>query len=955
MKSELPANHGLTEYMVENLVFHDGDDVSLTNIQYQALEEGVARGQSTLIVSPTSTGKTQIATWAIVSNIEQGINAVYLVTHRSLAKQKFNEFKKALVDEYFEGDGTALAIATGEYIEDATGETPPSPLEVPLLVATYEKYLALLSSNGVPVNMSSTAVICDEIQYIGDEGRGQNIEVLLTLLLNAKWKQFLGLSAVLKYEDAKELANWLQVKLIYATKREKHLSYELWTNEKTLLANTENPGHVDTVNKSNNLQTLEIVDSILNSQNPPIPIIVFCMRKQDIYSLSEAFVKRNKRKPLQRTFDFENIPATSINSFLSHSLVKRVAIHCADLLDEEREIVEFQAMNGEVDVIFASSTLAAGVNFPFGVAIFHTWSRWDFDQRKYVPIDAAEFHNMAGRVGRMGFDHEYGRVIYCANGFHEIRSGKSFLTVDNMPVLKSRISTKRFDQLSLQLISSNLCKTTDNVIALIQGTYSGLKEETQNTVAFQTWPTKIQNKLTHLAIAKLILISSDGQVQATPVGKAIAYSALLPETGLFLLNYIASKYSNFLNLLNSGSESSQYQVLFSIIHACCASPEFTKTRFLPYQIDKELKFNADDFADLLIDPNWEINVKPINAAFLTLKWINGEELSELEKLFPGIRAGNLYEMFRNLSWILQGTASILFAATDIRVLPNNQPDCISSLGNGLFELRKLVRVIRQLTFRVSEGLPEDVLWMKSLHSVNQTFNLTRTEILSLHKESFSSPEQIMLGTPAADAIRNKAFASIKPSPQIKSNWLRNTCREWKAVQRMKAKDKHVKRAGKTPLANIIEAYYDKKGTEFEDAFESVLDLLQIKFEKLDQKGVLGAPDYLLELNNSPSVIFELKSKTGKGLVDYNGATEVLAASEIHGYKDAFCVTLCHPGVDPSVASVITKCGRLSVVESHDLGEAFVRMAEGRLTQEQLWHWLATPGQALMADIPFKEN
>jgi helicase len=74
----------------------------------------------------------------------------------------------------------------------------------------------------------------------------------------------------------------------------------------------------------------------------------------------------------------------------------------------------------------------------------------------------------------------------------------------------------------------------------------------------------------------------------------------------------------------------------------------------------------------------------------------------------------------------------------------------------------------------------------------------------------------------------------------------------------------------------------------------------------------------------------------------------------YGYKDTFCVTLCHPGVDPSVPMAITGSGRLSVVETNDLGEGLLRLCQERLTQEQLWQWLSTPGQALSVDLPFKE-
>jgi len=133
-----------------------------------------------------------------------------------------------------------------------------------------------------------------------------------------------------------------------------------------------------------------------------------------------------------------------------------------------------------------------------------------------------------------------------------------------------------------------------------------------------------------------------------------------------------------------------------------------------------------------------------------------------------------------------------------------------------------------------------------------------------------------------------------------------------------------------------------------------LSYLKISYKKLDDKTRTGAPDYLIQLLDTPPLIVELKSKEGTKLVDYNKAVEVLAASEVHGHKDTFCVTLCHPGVDPSVPLVVVACGRLSVVESCDIMEALLRVCEGALSHKQLWQWLASPGQALAADLPYRE-
>ncbi|ECC1758263.1 hypothetical protein FNH52_22125, partial [Salmonella enterica subsp. arizonae] len=165
---------------------------------------------------------------------------------------------------------------------------------------------------------------------------------------------------------------------------------------------------------------------------------------------------------------------------------------------------------------------------------------------------------------------------------------------------------------------------------------------------------------------------------------------------------------------------------------------------------------------------------------------------------------------------------------------------------------------------------------------------------------------------------------------------------------------HVLKSKKIGFEKQFKTYYDARGIEYEQAFEVLLSLAEINYIKLDDGKRTGAPDYLLSFTNSPDIVVELKTKLGENLVDFNGATDVLRASELYGYGDNFCVTLCHPGVDPSVLPIIEKCGRLSIVEGHDLGEALLRLLSGNLTQEQLWQWLSIPGAASAEDLPMKE-
>lgn len=964
MKYELPANHGLSSTTLENLVFKEGGSVALSDAQYAALDAGVGRGESALVVSPTSTGKTHIALWAIARSLEESCNTVYLVTHRALAKQKFEDFKSQILGPYLGGHAASLVVATGDYVEDADGEVVRNPLSAPLLIATYEKYLALLSASGIPSTMHSTVIVCDEIQLLGDEHRGQSVEVLLTLLRNAKCKQLVGLSAVLQSKDAADLANWLNVSLVVNQTREKHLRYECWTSNGIASTSSENPEQIDEgqpLPAGIALTPIQILTSLLAEKSPPLPIIVFCMSKKEVFELANEFLRLTKGAADQLSLAFDDFPETSANTFLSKSLGNRVAVHTADLLEEERSVVEQHLLQDKLDIVFATTTLAAGVNFPLGAAIFASWARWDSPTRTRIPINTGDFHNMAGRVGRMGFSHEHGRVIFIAETAQKVVAAKPYLQLGELPTIKPRVSPDRFDQLALQLVSAGLCTTRAQIEELVCTTFSALREQDRNNVAFSQWPANIHVAIDNLLAGGLLIETNAGKLAATPVGKAIGNSSLLPQTGIYLLNYVVAKVTPLINCLPASTSPGDLdQLAYLLFSACFSSPEYVSqngtraTRFLPWQLEKNYLFDADIYKDDLVEPTWQADLRPINCAKLSVDWINGEALNNLENTVADLSAGVLNEVFRNLCWTLQGLSSVLTAAADHRVPIGSRPQALQGADEKIQLLKKLPRILHRLSYRVSEGLPDNVLWMKSLNNVDPTFTLTRSEILSLRATGYISPEQIMLGSKEADQARATVFAKAKPDPQAKANWLRDSCRQWKNNRRQYVMERHILRVKNCPHQDLVAKYYEATGNDFEQMFEKALVTLNIAFEKLDDKTRTGAPDYLLKLQDSPPLIIELKTKLGDKLVDHNKAVEVLAASELHGHKDTFCITLCHPGVDPSVAMTVIGCGRLSVVESVDLGEALIRLCEGTLTQGQLWQWLATPGQALASDLPYRE-
>ncbi|MEZ5289865.1 MAG: DEAD/DEAH box helicase [Vicinamibacterales bacterium] len=964
MKDQLPPHHGLPDDVIATLVFRDGDAFSITDVQFEALSAGVGKGESVLVVSPTSTGKTQVALWGMVTGLSGGKPVVYLVTHRALARQKFEDFQRSLLLPFLANDGSALVMATGDEVVDATGSSRTDPLSARLLVATYEKYLALLCSAGLPRTARRAVIVCDEIQLVGDLHRGRDVEILLTLIRNAGCGQFIGLSAVLQRRDAEALAEWLNVSLVHQPQREKHLQYECWTPDRMLVARSEYaeaapeeravPGGVWP-------DAVAVLQHVLNDREAQKPVIVFCMRKADTYGLAQRFVglrqARSRSTPEgQLPLAFDELPETAANVLLAKILRGGVAVHSADLTEAERAIVEGMLLQRRIDVVFATSTLAAGVHFPFGTAIFADWQRWDSARGARTPIEHGDFHNMAGRVGRMGYEHGLGRVIFMA-GPDTLSIARTYLALDNLTPLEPRIDPDRFGQIALQLVSSQLCASRGEVETVIFGTFSGSREAARNRTGLAHWKSALSESIDDLVHEGLLAEANHGPLVATPFGKAVAQSGLLPETGVHMLRFLAEQAVALAMLLPSKASVGDVDRLALVLFATCLkSPEFrplggrSPTRFLPYPLAKRGLATAADFGGFVSARELAADSPPHNGAKLSLDWIHGEALRSLEDRLPDLSAGMLRDLFRDLAWCLHGMAAIAVAAADGRVLPAERPRALVEQPATLRALSKLPRMMRRFCARIAEGLPDDVLWLPQVPKANPTYRLTRSEILALRAEGLSTPERMMLGSADADSARCRVFAKAKPAAKVKANWLRDACRDWKGAIRRQACERQMRRAARCPQVDLVARFHAAVGDDFEEAFEEALQTVGIAFERLDDGKRTGAPDYLVRLSGSPPLVVELKSKLGANLVPYNSAVEVLSASEVHGYKDASCVTLCHPGVDPAVAPVIAECARLCVVESGDFAEALLRHCEGHLTQPELWQWLASPGQALVSDL-----
>jgi helicase len=188
--------------------------------QAKSIKAGLLEEKSLLVCTPTASGKTLIAEIAALSAILNGKGrAVYIVPLKALASEKYNDFRKRY------GSLIKIALSIGDI------DSSDSYLaDYDLIVCTAEKLDSLLRHHS-PWLSSVKVVIVDEIHLLNDQKRGPTLEILITILKQLLPKmQLIALSATIG--NAKELADWLQAKLIADSWRPVKLHQGIYMNDK---------------------------------------------------------------------------------------------------------------------------------------------------------------------------------------------------------------------------------------------------------------------------------------------------------------------------------------------------------------------------------------------------------------------------------------------------------------------------------------------------------------------------------------------------------------------------------------------------------------------------------------------------------------------------------------------------------------------------------------------------
>jgi superfamily II RNA helicase len=359
-----------------------------------------------LVSAPTGAGKTWIALQAIKQCLEAGGHAWYACPLKALSNAKFEEFGSAFGPDL-------VGIVTGDRKENA---------QAPLIVGTTEilrnqLYDCMWHKTPLPYEL----VILDEAHYLGETERGVVWEE--TLIYVPATTRLLLLSATIR--NNKELAAWLAsirdvaCSVVASDERPVPL-YPLFlypdgqigmlSGRKGLLRDVERCVEALAKRRGRRGPAPLGYDQVIKRlrRYNLLPAIFFLKSRAEcdraIMQAAPEPVDPEERSALRKDLDdcLERYPFLKAHRALPHMLEGRVASHHAGHLPYWKVLVEQMMLKGHLDAIFATSTVAGGVNFPARTVVLVQSDR--YDGKEFQELSATDLQQMIGRAGRRGKD-----------------------------------------------------------------------------------------------------------------------------------------------------------------------------------------------------------------------------------------------------------------------------------------------------------------------------------------------------------------------------------------------------------------------------------------------------------------------------------------------------------------------------------------------------------------------
>ena len=414
--------------------FRELYDFAFDDFQVAACR-ALTAGDGVLVAAPTGSGKTVVGEYAVHLALAQGRKCFYTTPIKALSNQKYGD----LVRRY----GTAkVGLLTGD--NSVNGEAP-------VVVMTTEVLRNMLYAGSATLR-DLGYVVLDEVHYLADRARGAVWEEVIIHL--AESVRVVALSATVS--NAEEFGDWLaQVRggtqVIVDEHRPvplwQHMLvgrrlYDLFTDDEQHELNPElvRLAHRDSysagVSRSGSRQRNGAGGRRPRRQVPPyrpeiidrldaaglLPAITFIFSRAGCDAAVEQCLAAGLRLTTKDEADaiqaiaerrVADIPEEDLTVLGYHDwllgLRRGIAAHHAGLLPAFKEVVEELFAAGLVRAVFATETLALGINMPARTVMIERLDKWNGET--HAPLTAGEYTQLTGRAGRRGIDVEGHAVV----------------------------------------------------------------------------------------------------------------------------------------------------------------------------------------------------------------------------------------------------------------------------------------------------------------------------------------------------------------------------------------------------------------------------------------------------------------------------------------------------------------------------------------------------------------
>ncbi|RLU89110.1 DEAD/DEAH box helicase [Streptomyces griseocarneus] len=337
--------------------------ISLYPAQEEALIE-VVSGANVILSTPTGSGKSLVAAGAHFTALANDQVTFYTAPIKALVSEKFFDLCKIFGTEN-------VGMLTGDASVNA---------DAPVICCTAEVLASIALRDGKDADIGQ--VVMDEFHFYAEPDRGWAWQIPLLELPQA---QFVLMSATLgdvsRFEEDLTRRTGRPTAVVRSATRPVPLSYEYRTTPLT-----------------------ETLTELLQTHQAPVYIVHFTQaaaveRAQALMSINMCSrEEKDEIAKLIGNFRFTTKFGRNLSRYVRHG----IGVHHAGMLPKYRRLVERLAQAGLLKVICGTDTLGVGVNVPIRTVLFTALTK--YDGQRVRTLRAREFHQIAGRAGRAGFD-----------------------------------------------------------------------------------------------------------------------------------------------------------------------------------------------------------------------------------------------------------------------------------------------------------------------------------------------------------------------------------------------------------------------------------------------------------------------------------------------------------------------------------------------------------------------